>query len=189
MNNRFLLVSYALVSAVLYSVLLPLWEGFDEPFHFAYVQQLANWQGLADPRTSRLSREVAASILLAPASHVVKQNLPQVTSYAQYFSWPASKRSEARRRLHRYSSGPAVAALGILELRSAPSALGVHAVGPSGAPSVSRLASTADRDLADHRRDGRVVAPIERRGAALPADSGSVIHTRPLHSSACFPPK
>ena len=101
MNNRFLLVSYALVSAVLYSVLLPLWEGFDEPFHFAYVQQLANWQGLADPRTSRLSREVAASILLAPASHVVKQNLPQVTSYAQYFSWPASKRSEARRLLHR----------------------------------------------------------------------------------------
>jgi hypothetical protein len=99
MNVRRLLIAYAVVNAVLYSVLLPLWEGFDEPFHFAYVQQLANGQGLPDARTARLSREVGASILLAPASDPVKQNLPQVTSYSQYFSWPASKRSEVRRQL------------------------------------------------------------------------------------------
>jgi len=80
---------------VLYSLLLPLWEGFDEPFHFAFVQGLANGQGLPDPRTARLSGEVGASILLAPASHVVKQNLPQVTLYAQYFSWPAPRRAES----------------------------------------------------------------------------------------------
>lgn len=99
LNVRLILIAYTLVNAVLYSVLLPLWEGFDEPFHFAYVQQLSNWQGLPDPRTARLSREVAASLLLTPASQTVKQNLPQVTSYAQYFSWPAPKRSEARHRL------------------------------------------------------------------------------------------
>lgn len=99
MNARRLLIAYALGNAVLYSVLLPLWEGFDEPFHFAYVQQLANGQGLPDPRTARLSSEVGASILLAPASQVVKQNLPQVTSYAQYFSWPAERRAEVRRQL------------------------------------------------------------------------------------------
>jgi hypothetical protein len=99
MNARLLLIAYALVNAVLYSVLLPLWEGFDEPFHFAYVQQLGNWQGLPDPRTARLSREVGASILLAPASQTVKQNLPQVTSYTQYFSWPAPRRSEVWRQL------------------------------------------------------------------------------------------
>jgi hypothetical protein len=99
MNARLLLIAYALVNAVLYSVLLPLWDGFDEPFHFAYVQQLGNWQGLPDSRTARLSREVGASILLAPASGAVKQNLPQVTSYTQYFSWPAPRRSEVRRQL------------------------------------------------------------------------------------------
>ncbi|MDQ6663113.1 MAG: hypothetical protein M3Z23_01815, partial [Acidobacteriota bacterium] len=83
---RSLLILYALVNAVLYSVLLPLWEGFDEPFHFAYVQQLGNRQGLPDPRTARLSREVAVSVLFAPPSQVVKHNLPEVTSYNQYFS-------------------------------------------------------------------------------------------------------
>jgi hypothetical protein len=96
---RLLLIAYALVNAVLYSALLPLWEGFDEPFHFGYVQQLANGQGLPDARTARLSAEVGASLLVAPASQAVKQNLPQVTSYAEYFSWPAPRRSELRRQL------------------------------------------------------------------------------------------
>ena len=99
MNARLLLIAYALVNSVLYSVLLPLWEGFDEPFHFAYVQQLGNWQGLPDLRTDRLSAEVGASILLAPASPVVKQNLPQVTTYSRYFSWPASRRLEVQHEL------------------------------------------------------------------------------------------
>ena len=99
MSVRILLIAYALLNAVLYSLLLPLWEGFDEPFHFAYVQQLANGQGLPDARTAGLSREVAASLLLAPASQAVKQNLPQVTSYSEYFSWPAPRRSDLRRQL------------------------------------------------------------------------------------------
>src|SRR5580658_4985076 len=99
MSVRILLIAYALVNAVLYSLLLPLWEGFDEPFHFAYVQQLANGQGWPDARTARLSREVAASLLLAPASQAVKQNLPQVISYSEYFSWPAARRLDLRRQL------------------------------------------------------------------------------------------
>jgi len=42
MKRRWLLLTYALINAALYSILLPLWEGFDEPFHFGYVQYLAN---------------------------------------------------------------------------------------------------------------------------------------------------
>src|SRR5277367_3730876 len=102
---RILLIAYALVNAVIYSGLLPLWEGFDEPFHFGYVQRLANGQGLPDARTARLSGEVYTSLLLAPASQAVKQNLPQVTSYAEYFSWPAQRRSEVRRELDAIPSG------------------------------------------------------------------------------------
>jgi hypothetical protein len=98
-KTRSFLVAYALANAVLYSLLLPLWEGFDEPFHFAYAQQLGNWQGLPDPRTARLSREIGASILLTPASDGVKQNLPQVTSYTQYFSWSAVRRARVRQEL------------------------------------------------------------------------------------------
>jgi len=100
MNARRLLIAYALVNAMLYSLLLPLWEGFDEPFHFGYVQQLANRQGLPDARAASLSREVGTSILLAPASEAVKQNLREVTDYAQYFSWPATTRTDVRRRLY-----------------------------------------------------------------------------------------
>ncbi len=101
MKPRWLLLAYALANAVLYSMLLPLWEGFDEPFHFGYVQQLANGNGFPDPRTSRLSQEVGSSLLLAPASLSVRRNLPEVTSYHEFFRWPESKRRQARRRLTR----------------------------------------------------------------------------------------
>lgn len=94
-----LLLAYAALNAFLYSALLPLWEGFDEPFHFGYVQQLANGQGLPDARTARLSKEVWQSILLAPASVPVRSNLPQVVSYSEYFSWPAERRSAVQRSI------------------------------------------------------------------------------------------
>jgi hypothetical protein len=96
---RRLLLAYAALNAVLYSMLLPLWEGFDEPFHFGYVQQLANGQGLPDARSARLSREVWQAILRAPASDPVKANLPDVVTYAEYFSWPSERRSAAQRSL------------------------------------------------------------------------------------------
>ena len=51
---RFGILCFGIINACLYSALLPLWEGFDEPFHFAYVQQLANGWGLPDARTAQL---------------------------------------------------------------------------------------------------------------------------------------
>jgi hypothetical protein len=94
------LAAYAVLNAVLYSVLLPLWEGFDEPFHFGYVQQLANGEGLPDPRVTRLSLEAGTSLLLAPASYQITQNLPQLTSFKEYFFWPRERRAEVHRALH-----------------------------------------------------------------------------------------
>jgi hypothetical protein len=94
-----LLLAYAALNAVLYSMLLPLWEGFDEPFHFGYVQQFANGQGFPDARNARLSQEVWQSILLAPASEPVKSNLPRVTTYSEYFFWPAERRSQIQQAL------------------------------------------------------------------------------------------
>ena len=32
-----LLIAYGAANALLYATLLPLWEGFDEPFHYSYV--------------------------------------------------------------------------------------------------------------------------------------------------------
>ena len=100
-TTHYALLVYGLTNAALYSVLLPLWEGFDEPFHFAYVQFLANGNGFPDPRTSRLSREVRTSLLLAPASLSVQRNLPEVTSYDEFFRWPESIRRQAHQQLWR----------------------------------------------------------------------------------------
>src|SRR5215471_16124199 len=101
----YVLLAYVLTNAALYSVLLPLWEGFDEPFHFGYVQFLANGNGFPDPRMSRLSQEVGASLLLAPASLSVQRNLPQVTSYAEFFRRPESARQQTHLELSQIDHG------------------------------------------------------------------------------------
>jgi len=80
-------------------MLLPLWEGFDEPFHFGYAQALASGVGFPDPRHSRLSEEIARSIELAPASVPVKRNLPDVTTYSDFFALPASERQSRHQQL------------------------------------------------------------------------------------------
>jgi hypothetical protein len=96
MKTGYLLIGFAAANAVLYSALLPLWEGFDEPFHFGYVQRLANGRGLPELRSERLSREVAVSFLGAPAGESVKGNFPQVTTYAEFFRWTPERRAKAR---------------------------------------------------------------------------------------------
>ena len=47
---------FGILNAILYSSLLPLWEGFDEWAHYAAVQNKA----------AKVSREVQASLDLAP---------------------------------------------------------------------------------------------------------------------------
>jgi hypothetical protein len=73
LSARWLLLLYALLNAVLYSLLLPLWEGFDEPFHFGYVQTIANGDGFPDPGVTRLSAEIGESIEIAPMSISAQQ--------------------------------------------------------------------------------------------------------------------
>jgi hypothetical protein len=99
MKTSYLPIAFAAANAVLYSALLPLWEGFDEPFHYGYVQRLADGGGLPNARTEALSREVAVSLTLAPAGESVKANLPRVTSYAEYFAWTPEQRAKTRREL------------------------------------------------------------------------------------------
>lgn len=95
-----LLVSYALANALLYSALLPLWEGFDELFHFGYVQYLANGQGFPDPRASFLSREIGSSLSIAPASNIVQRNLPEVRTYSEYFALSMGQSAAIEAQLH-----------------------------------------------------------------------------------------
>jgi len=90
---------FGVLNAVLYAGLTPLWEGFDEPFHYAYVQQLWKTWSLPVQKGTSLPEEVWQSFPLAPASHVVQRNLPMVTTFDDYFQLGEPERQARRRQL------------------------------------------------------------------------------------------
>ena len=92
-------LAYGALNAILYAGLLPLWDGFDEPFHYAYVSRL--WREQRWPRvgTATLSEEIAESLELAPGSYLVKRNIPAVIPFNDYFTRTDAERKELRRRL------------------------------------------------------------------------------------------
>jgi Dolichyl-phosphate-mannose-protein mannosyltransferase len=90
---RFVLVAYGFVNALLYCALLPLWEGFDEPFHYGYVQEVANRGGFPVFGKTTLSEEIWSSLLLAPVSHAVRRNIPALMTYDEYFALGRDRRA------------------------------------------------------------------------------------------------
>lgn len=96
---RLALLLFGVMNAILYVGLTPLWEGFDEPFHYAYVQQLWNTRSLPVQKRTCLPEEVWQSFPLAPASHVVKRNLPMVTTFDDYFRLTETERRDRRYQL------------------------------------------------------------------------------------------
>ncbi len=94
-----ILATYGVLNALLYASLLPLWEGFDEPFHYAYVERLATHGDFPVIGKTPLNAEIWESLHLAPASDSVKRNLPFVTSFSEYFALPSAELSARRSRL------------------------------------------------------------------------------------------
>jgi hypothetical protein len=95
-----LFLAYGVCNAVLYAGLLPLWDGFDEPFHYSYVEQLSRRGELPVQGRATLSQEVWDSLALAPGSYLVKRNIGQVIAFDEYFSRTAAERAELRARLN-----------------------------------------------------------------------------------------
>jgi hypothetical protein len=94
---------YGILNAILYASLLPLWDGWDEPFHYGYVQRLSHRGDFPVLRQTMISSEIKQSMLLVPASHLVKRNLPFVTAFDEYFRKPAAERVALREQLERLS--------------------------------------------------------------------------------------
>jgi hypothetical protein len=93
-----LLLAYGLLNATLYASLLPLWEGFDEEFHYGYVQYLGIHHRFPILKRSGLSEEVNRSISLLPMSYpmIVHLRITGVRTFAQYFALDGA----TRHRLH-----------------------------------------------------------------------------------------
>ncbi|MGQ9635707.1 MAG: glycosyltransferase family 39 protein [Bryobacteraceae bacterium] len=86
-----------LCRAAWHAALLPLWEGFDEWAHVAYVQRLGSGQGLPLPGQTRVSREVQATLSLTPMP-AVPLSTPHYT-HSQYWRLPPAERAVQRDRL------------------------------------------------------------------------------------------
>jgi 4-amino-4-deoxy-L-arabinose transferase-like glycosyltransferase len=84
-----------IVRGTFYSAVLPIWEGYDEPFHFAYFQQLEFDRKIPHPDTP-ISREVQESLHLLPLPWILAQShLPSpLYSHEQYWRLPPAKRLE-----------------------------------------------------------------------------------------------
>jgi hypothetical protein len=96
-----LFLALGLANAVLYSNLQPLWEGFDEPFHYAFVEHVSTRGALPEFGAAHLALDVEESLRLAPASAPVRANLPYVMTYSEYFALSDAERQARRARLWR----------------------------------------------------------------------------------------
>jgi hypothetical protein len=101
-----------LARGAFYAVLLPLWEGYDEWAHVAYVQLLASGQGLPVLGRTVISRETAQSLELTPLPYGHPSMTGTRLAHDDY--WRLSDRERAARQhaLHslprEWSASPAL---------------------------------------------------------------------------------
>jgi hypothetical protein len=72
---------------------LPLWEGFDEPFHYGYVQSLSVTRRLPVVQRTPVSREIRESLRLVPVSWLLHNALPGSISFEEWFQLSAAERN------------------------------------------------------------------------------------------------
>lgn len=99
MRIRKVILAFAIVNACLFSGLLPLWEGFDEAFHYAYVETL--WQTGRLPVLGRtlIPQDVSGSFQFAPLSYIVQRRIPQAISYDVWLSLTHAEKERRRNEL------------------------------------------------------------------------------------------
>jgi hypothetical protein len=86
---------------------LPLWEGFDEAFHYGYVETL--WQTHRLPVLGRtlVAADVWQSLALAPVSPIVHRWFSQTTAFSAWYSLPPDDKERRRNDLDKLHPQPA----------------------------------------------------------------------------------
>ncbi len=104
---RALLLLYGLLNAALYCSLLPLWEGFDEEFHYGYVQYLDAHARFPVLGQTGLSEEINQSIDLLPMSYIMRRNMNinGVRTFDQYTALDSGTRREIRQKVEQIPPG------------------------------------------------------------------------------------
>ena len=91
------------VKALVYIAVTPLWEGFDELFHFAYIQSLASTRSLPVWGKTFIESEIAKSTAYVPLAGLMPQLArgSEKLSYRDYWEMEAAERDGLREQLHR----------------------------------------------------------------------------------------
>lgn len=98
-------ILYAVLSAVTYATLLPLWEGYDESYHYAYLQHLDLTRTLPVLDKTQVRQEIWDSTMLVPSSGLLARRNPTFTSYARFLALPAEERSRRNTALRALRPG------------------------------------------------------------------------------------
>jgi len=94
------LLFLGLLNGTLYSLLTPLWEGFDEPYHYGVVQQLSRGHRLPQFGRDGLSPEVARSLELVPAAPAVAANHGErLLTFSEWFALTNAERENRLEQL------------------------------------------------------------------------------------------
>ena len=98
---RFLLLIWAcfLVRGIFYSSFLPIWEGYDEFSHFAYVQQLVSPGTLPIINQTPVSKEVEQSVHLVPLAWTLRYLPSPSVTHDLYWMLPAQDRETRQEQL------------------------------------------------------------------------------------------
>lgn len=86
-----------------YSVQQPMWEGYDEWAHFAYIQHIAEY-GTLPGRTDAVSHEVQRSLLLVPLSQSAARVAPGTITYDSFWRLDSEQRRRREDEVRRLSS-------------------------------------------------------------------------------------
>jgi hypothetical protein len=112
-----------LARGLFYTAMLPIWEGFDESAHFAYVQHVVHRGALPDSE-ARVSREVEESLKILPVPWMLRDWDPSYVTHDQYWRLPVqerNRRESSLRQLPRAWAGqPAEKNLPLYEAQQPP---------------------------------------------------------------------
>lgn len=98
----FLLVWFLFVAkALLYISITPMWEGFDELFHFAYVESLASTHSLPVWGETFIHSEIAESTAYLPLAGLMPRLVagPDKLSYREYWALAEEERESMKDKL------------------------------------------------------------------------------------------
>lgn len=98
------LLLLALLAGGLYSCALPLWEGWDEPMHYGYVQALRAGE-LPVVGQSTLTKEVTATFQLTPLPKFLSDAVPDSASFAEFAQRSRGERLRRRQELETLTTG------------------------------------------------------------------------------------